>query len=120
MPFKDQQQKQEWERRHRLQRVARRRQLRRVEAARQLTPSAPTDLASSLDFPWHVLAGGGALALVNSRLALGAGGLILVIAALQKKNWQWWATGTAIVAVALFLLLSDQGGGVVNTIAAKK
>jgi len=119
MPYKDPQQKQEWERRHRLQRLARRRQLRRVEAAQQLTQSAPLDSAGSPDFPWYLLAGGGLLALYNPAVALGAGTLILVIAGFQKRGWQWWALGSVILAIAIFFLPKIQRADATDTTSAK-
>ena len=110
MPYKDRQRKKEWERRHRLQRLIRRRQLRREEAASQpAVPTAPDPgPGGGPDFPWQLLAGGAVLALYNPALAAGAGGLILTVAAFQKKGWQWWVIGTVIVVFAFFLMSSSE------------
>jgi hypothetical protein len=102
MPYKDPRRKTEWELRHRPQRVARRRELRRIEAAQQPTepdPPVPTDYG--LGFLVPVIAGG-ALAAYNPQLAMGAGGLTVVVAALYKKGWTWWAVGILILALGMF------------------
>jgi hypothetical protein len=119
MPYKDPQRKKEWERRHRLQRLARRRDLRRIEAAdnaTQPTPASPGDKAVS---PWQLLGGGGALALCSPTLGLGAGALILIVAAFQKRSWQWWAIGAAIALCALFLQSSNKRDAAADTISTK-
>ena len=43
-------------------------------------------------------------------LAFGAGSLILVASALQRKSWPWWVIGAAIAVVALFFLRNEQRG----------
>jgi hypothetical protein len=94
--------------------------LRRVEAAHQSTQSARSDSTSWPDFPWYLLAGGGALALYNPAVALGAGALILGIAAFQKRGWQWWAVGAAILAVAItFLSINKRPRAATDTISGK-
>ncbi len=106
MPYKDPQRKKNWERQNRQRRLARRRELR-VEAAQEIAQPVSSDPASGTDFPWYLLAGGGVLAAYNPALALGAGSLILVVSALQRKGWLWWAIGAVIVILSLFLLRSD-------------
>jgi hypothetical protein len=54
------------------------------------------------------LAAGGALAAYNPKLAMGAGGLTLVVAALYKKGWSWWIVGVLILALGLVFQWSDQ------------
>lgn len=102
MPYKDLQQKREWERRHHPERLARRRELRRTEAARKAAQPAPaTTEDSGAAFLLPMLAGG-ALAVHNPKLAMGAGGLTLLIAARYKKDWKWWIVGIFIFALGLF------------------
>lgn len=85
MPYKDLQRKKEWERRHRPERLARRRELRRIDVAREATEPTSPQPASGADFPWHLLAGGGVLALYNPAFALGAGSLISRFSITEKK-----------------------------------
>jgi len=102
MPYKDLRRKTEWERLHRPQRLARRRELRRIEAARKEAQSeAPRshDQGASILLP--VLAGG-ALAAYNPKLAMGAGGLTLLAAAVYKKGPTWWIVGILILALGVF------------------
>ena len=103
MPYKDGRRKTEWEQRHRPRRVARRRELRRIESVRQATqpdPPKPTDNGPGFLLP--VIAGG-ALAAYNPQLAMGAGGLTLVVAALYKKSWTWWVVGILILALGVLV-----------------
>jgi hypothetical protein len=102
VPYKDPQRKQHWETRNRRQSLARRRELRRVEAAQKTTQPVSPDPTNAADFPWHLLAGGGVLAFYNPALALGAGSLMLIAAALRKETWHWWIIGAAIVTMAFF------------------
>ncbi|HMD41761.1 MAG TPA: hypothetical protein VKH45_01700 [Candidatus Acidoferrum sp.] len=103
MPYKDAEQKREWERLHRKERRARRRELRREEAAREEPrPEAPSlfgDASSSL-LP---LAAGGTLATYNPKLAIGAGGLTLAVAIFHKKDWSWWIVGMFLLVVGVFI-----------------
>lgn len=102
MPYKDPQRKTEWERQHRSQRLARRRELRQIEAAwKEAHPEALRAQGTSASFVLPLLAGG-ALAAHNPKLALGAGGLTLLLAALYKKDWRWWIAGMLILAVGFF------------------
>jgi hypothetical protein len=120
LPYTDPAQKKEWERRHRHERVARRREQRRVEATSQAAQSVSSELEDGELSPWHLLAGGSVLALYNPALALGAGGLILAVAAIQKRSWLWWAIGALIVAIAIFLLLSNRSDDTTKTTGKKK
>ena len=122
MPYKNSRRKQEWERRNRARRLARRQELRRLHASQQVPEVAPVagDPSALGDFPWPLLAGGGFLALFNPTVALGAGILTLIAAALLKKRWQWWVIGAAIVALALFLLSGEQRKDATDTIPPKK
>lgn len=108
MPYKDAKRKTEWERLHRPQRLARRRELRRIEAARkEAQPEALRvhDQGASVLLP--VLAGG-ALAAYNPKLAMGAGGLTLLAAAIYKKGPTWWIVGALILVLGLFFQWNDQ------------
>ena len=108
MPYKDMDRKKEWEQEHRSERLARRRQLRQIAAARiaaQPEAFGGHDSAASILLP---LVAGGALAAYNSKLAMGAGGLTLLVAALYKKDWRWWIVGTLVLAFGLFFQWNDQ------------
>ncbi len=108
MPYKDMDRKKEWEQEHRFERLARRRQLRQIEAARiAAQPEAFGGYygAASILLP---LVAGGALAAYNPKLAMGAGGLTLFVAALYKKDWRWWIVGILILAFGLFFQWNDQ------------
>jgi hypothetical protein len=102
MPYKDPQEKKEWELRHRSERISRRRELRQIEAAwKAAHPEAVWLQDSGAGFLLPVVAGG-ALAAYNPKLAIGASGLTLVIAAAYKKDWSWWIVGILILALGLF------------------
>ena len=106
MPYKDPQQKWEWERRHRAQRVARRRELREIEAARQAAqPQQPAVSGAAFMLP---MIAGGVLAAHNPMLAIGAGGLTVFVAATYKKDWRWWVVGIVLLALAVFFLLNKK------------
>jgi hypothetical protein len=108
MPYKDMERKREWEQEHRPQRLARRRELRQIEAARiAAQPEAlrGQDGGASILLP---LIAGGALAAYNPKLAMGAGGLTLLVAALYKKGWSWWIAGVLILLVGLFFQWNEQ------------
>ena len=108
MPYKDPTHKREWELRHRPRRLARRRAQRRMEAARK-TARPPTsevpDTSASFLFP---LIAGGALAAYSPKLAIGAGGLTLLAAALYKRDSSWWIVGVLILALGLFFQWTNQ------------
>jgi hypothetical protein len=108
MPYKDLRRKTEWERLHRPQRLARRRELRRIEAARNdAQPEVPTvhDQGAAVLLP--ILAGS-ALAAYNPKLAIGAGGLTLLAAAIYKKGSTWWIVGVLTLALGLFFQWNDK------------
>ena len=63
--------------------------------------------ASGAEFVLPLVAGG-ALAAYNPKLAMGAGGLTLAVAAIYKKGWTWWIVGVLIVALGFFFYWSDQ------------
>jgi hypothetical protein len=109
MPYKDDQHKREWERLHRPQRLARRRELRRTEAARkEAQPEVLRVLDQGPGALLPVLAGG-ALAVYDPKLAMGAGGLTLLAAAIFKKGPTWWIVGVLILALGLiFQWWNDQ------------
>jgi hypothetical protein len=110
MPYKDLQRKREWEQQHRPQRLARRRELRQIEAAwKEAHPEALWLKGSGVGFRFllPVLAGG-ALAAYNPQLAMGAGGLTLLLAAAYKKDWSWWIVGIIILVLGFFLQWNDQ------------
>jgi hypothetical protein len=102
MPYKEPERKRQWERLHRSGRLTRRRELRQAEAAKEAAQPDAARLQTgtgSLLFP---IAAGSALAVYNSKLAIGAGGLTLAAAALYKKDWSWWIVGLLIVVIGLF------------------
>jgi hypothetical protein len=106
MPYKDAKRKTDWERLHRPQRLARRRELRRTEAAREeAQPAPPMVEERPATFLWLPLVAGGALAAYSPKLAIGAGGLTLLVAAHYKKDWSWWIVGSAYVGLWPFFLL---------------
>lgn len=100
MPYKDPLLKSVWERKHRPQRLARRRELRRIEKDRI---EAQTDALKGETYELPLLlplVAGGALAAYDPRLALGAGGVTLFIAAVYKKSWKWWLIGVLLLMIA--------------------
>jgi hypothetical protein len=108
MPYKDPQRKMEWERRHYPQRLARRRELRKIEAAwKEAHPDAvaPRDSGAGFLFP---MVAGGALAAYNPKLAIGVGGVTLLLTAIYKKDLRWWIVGGVILALGLFFQWNDQ------------
>jgi hypothetical protein len=93
---------------HRPERLARRRELRRIEASQQASrPEMPSTQDGGLGFLIPIAAGG-ALAAYDPTLGMGAGGLILGIAAFYKRGWRWWVVGIVILAVALFFYWNDK------------
>jgi hypothetical protein len=109
MPYRDPQQKQEWERLNRPARLARRRELRRLTAARE-AEKASVQSGHGGSFVWLVLAGGVAVTLYSPPLGLGTGTVTLIVAALMKKSWHWWMVGAAMLVLALLLLQGEEGG----------
>jgi hypothetical protein len=109
MPYKDLERKREWEQKHRSQRLSRRRELRQIEAARiAAQPEAFSGHDGAANILLPLVAGGAALAAYNPKLAMGTGGLTLLVAALYKKDWRWWIVGTLILALGLFFQWNDQ------------
>jgi hypothetical protein len=108
MPYRDPQKKREWEQEHHSRRLSRRRELRRIEAARiAAQPEIQRQQGSGAEFVLPLVAGS-ALAAYNPKLAIGAGGMTLVVAAAYKKDWRWWIVGVFILVFALFLRSNDQ------------
>jgi hypothetical protein len=110
MPYKDPQRKKEWEDQHRAQRLARRRELRQIEAAWKKAHPGAVRLSRQGNVAAFLLplAAGGALASCDPRLAIGAGGLTLGVAALYKKDWRWWIAGLVILVVGVFFQWANQ------------
>jgi hypothetical protein len=109
MPYTDPQRKQEWEQQHRAQRLARRRELRRIERARlEAAGAAGTPEASNSALVWVPLVVGGALASYDPKLAIGAGGLTLLTAAIGKKGAGWWIVGALILVIGCLFYCSAQ------------
>ena len=102
MPYKDDQHKRQWERLHRPRRLARRRELRRIEAARQQAQPETIRLNGQGAGVLLPVLAGGALAAYNPKLAMGAGGLTLVAAAVYKKGLTWWIVGILIFVLGVF------------------
>jgi hypothetical protein len=112
MPYKDSQRKSEWERQHRSQRLARRRELRHIaDVKKETQPQAFRVHDSAPSLLWVPLVAGGALASYDPNLATGAGLLILLVATVYKKNWNWWIVGLIVLAMGLFFQWSDEDGG---------
>jgi len=98
----------EWETRHHSQRLARRRELRQIEAAwKEVHPEAVAlrDSGASLLLP---VVAGGALAVYDPKLAIGVGGVTLLLDAFYKKDLNWWIVGGVILALGLFFHWNDQ------------
>jgi hypothetical protein len=109
MPYTDPQRKQQWEQQHRVQRLARRRELHRIQRAqaRELgTKRGSEDNHAALI--WVPLAIGGALASYDPKLAIGAGGLTLMAAAIGKKGAVWWIVGTLILIIGWVFYWTSQ------------
>jgi hypothetical protein len=108
MPYSDPQKKLEWEEQHRSQRLSRRRELRRVEAARiAAQPEIQRQQGSGAEFVLPLVAGG-ALAAYNPKLAIGAGGVTLLLATIYKKDIRWCIVGVLILVFGLFFQSNDQ------------
>jgi hypothetical protein len=108
MPYKDLEQKRQWEQQHRFERIARRRELRQIEAANAETrPDAPEALDAKVILLLPMVAGA-ALAAYNPKLAMGAGGLTLCWAAFYKKGGTWWFAAVLLMVFGLFFLWNEQ------------
>jgi hypothetical protein len=108
MPYKDPEKKKQWESRHRTQRIARRLQLREIEAAwKEAHPEAvkPNAGGAAILLP---LVAGGSLAAWSPPLAIGAGGLAVLLAALYKKDRSWWLVGLVTLAVGLYFQWNEK------------
>ena len=108
MPYKDWEQKRQWEQEHRSERIARRRELRQIEVAHAETLSqtpGPQDAKVIILLP---LVAGAALAAYNPKLAMGAGGLTLCWAAFYKKGGTWWFAAVLLMVFGLFFLWNEQ------------
>jgi hypothetical protein len=108
MPYKDLEQKRQWEQEHRSERIARRRELRQIEAARvetQPETHRPHDARVIILVP---LVAGAALAAYNPKLAMGAGGVALCLAAFYKKGGSWWFVAVLLIVFGLFFQWSEQ------------
>jgi hypothetical protein len=103
MPYRDPERKREWELQHRSRRLARRRELRRIQAAHNATqPAAPEVEGGGAGVLWLPVVGGAVLASYNPKLAMGAGGLTLLLAAIYKKGPIWWIAGAVTLALGIF------------------
>ena len=92
MPYKDLSRKKEWERLHRPERLARRRELRQHEVVSISAPEAtvPTLDGDSALLPIVGGLAGLGLAAYQPKLAIGSGGVTLLVAATLKKSPIWW------------------------------
>jgi hypothetical protein len=107
MPYKDPERKKEWERLHRAERLVRRRELRYAQAVEQTTrPQVTRESSDGVGFLVPFVAGG-ALAVWNPMLGMGAGSLTLVVAAVWKKNWAWWLVACVTLFIALLFYLTN-------------
>jgi hypothetical protein len=108
MPYKNPLQKKEWEQQHRPQRLARRHELRRIAKSRQeVRPESASAQSGGVGFLFPLVVAGSAFALYEPRVAVGAGGLTLILAALYKKGSSWWILGIVILAIGLFAHVND-------------
>jgi hypothetical protein len=125
MPYKDPQKKKDWELKHRSERRTRRQELRRVDAAPNTTtktipntaPPKPPRVGhngAAFLLPFIV---GGAIASQSPKLAMGTGGLTLLIAALFRKGPGWWIAGIVLLALGLFFYAVEEGA---TTVQANK
>ena len=107
MPYKDPERKKEWERLHRPQRLARRRELRQSQI--DSTPDEPEAAPPPQDGVNILLpiVGGLGLAAYQPKLAIGAGGLTLLLAAIFEKGSMWWIFGAIILVLGIFFLWLD-------------
>ena len=102
MPYKDLERKKEWERQHRVERLARRRELRQIATAQGATRPTTANQESNEGGGFLIpMIAGGALAAYNPKLGMGAGGLTLLAAAVWKKNWVWWFVGCVVLLIGL-------------------
>jgi hypothetical protein len=108
MPYKDMEQKRAWEEEHRAERLARRRELRQIEAARIAAEPAPSPSVGGSGLVLLPILAGGALAAYNPKLAMGVGGLTLMIAAYYKKGRNWWIVGVLTLLFGLFFQWNDE------------
>jgi hypothetical protein len=106
MPYKDPARKKEWERLHRPERLARRRELRQQDVGNIPVSEAkvPTLDGDSALLPIVGGLAGLGLAAYQPKLAIGSGGLTLLIAAILKKGSMWWILGTIVLALGIFFL----------------
>ncbi len=106
MPYKDPARKKEWERLHRPERLARRRELRQQEVVEISAPEAtvPTLDGDSALLPMVGGLGALGLAAYQPKLAIGAGGLTLLVAATLKKTALWWIAGVIILMLGVLFL----------------
>jgi hypothetical protein len=109
MPYKDPQKKKEWELKHRSQRLGRRRELRRDAESTTARPEPAKVGHNGMALMLPFVVGGGALAAHNPKLAMGTGGLVLVVAALWRKGSGWWIAGAVLLALGLFFYAVDEG-----------
>jgi len=109
MPYKDPQRKKEWEQEHRVERLARRRELRQTQA--EVTSTSPETTMPTLDGFGVLLpaVAGFGLAAYQPKLAVGVGGVTLIISAIFKKSAAWWIIGAIVLAFGvLFLCVGPQ------------
>lgn len=107
MPYKDLQRKKEWEQQHRTERLARRRELRQRQT--ETTSTTPETVLPTLDGFGVLLAAvaGFGLAAYQPKLAVGAGGITLLISAIFKKSAAWWIIGAIVLAFGVLFLWID-------------
>jgi hypothetical protein len=83
----------------------------RAQTHRGGSPSDPTGSAeagiSGAAFMLPMIAGG-VLAAHNPKLAMGAGGLTVFVAATYKKDWRWWVVGILLLALGVFFQLNKK------------
>lgn len=88
MPYKDPEQKKEWERLHRADRLARRRELGRMEGTRSAVSRPQVRGTELAEVGFLVpVAAGAALSAYDPMLGSVAGSVTLLISVIWKKDW---------------------------------
>jgi cell division protein FtsW (lipid II flippase) len=108
VPYKDPEDKKRWERQHRPERSARRRELRHFATEAEALNRSEADGQGAIGLLWVPVVAGGALAACSPTLGIVSGGIILVVASMQKQDWRWWLAGLLMIVLATFFLWKNQ------------
>jgi hypothetical protein len=77
------------------------------KSRQEVRPESASAQSGGVGFLLPLVVAGSALALYEPRVAVGTGGLTLILAALYKKGSSWWIFGMVILAIGLFAHLND-------------